>query len=397
MPVERRRGTKTVYYAVFTWRGKRVWENAGTDKREAERLEQRRKREVKAGTYVPPAESRGTTVGQWITSWAERRNNRAAEEDRRLVRNHIAPTAFASLPIAEVRPRHCVAFIEELQAAGRLAPKSIANAWGLVKTAFRDATIAEIVPSDPCVIPRGLIKRVNKTERGIYTAEELQRLLACSELAPDAAMFVALCVYTGMREGEVCGLRWGDYDREAGTLTLSRSYDDQPLKTERTRVIPVHSALVPLLEEWRRSGFELVTRRSPFAGTPIVPIRARRAEDAPQHHTKSSAYKLWRRACAAAGVDNRSLHSTRHSFITHARRGGANVDALERVTHNARGEIIDRYTHWQIEPLRAAVECFKLGSCRSIVDPIANTSSFLAPAPGLEPGTRRLTAACSTN
>jgi hypothetical protein len=57
-----------------------------------------------------------------------------------------------------------------------------------------------------------------------------------------------------------------------------------------------------------------------------------------------------------------SLHSTRHTFITWARRGGARSDVLEVVTHNAAGKMIDQYTHWDWEPLCDAVACLNYAS-----------------------------------
>jgi integrase-like protein len=49
----------------------------------------------------------------------------------------------------------------------------------------------------------------------------------------------------------------------------------------------------------------------------------------------------------------------RHTFITIARREGARKDVLERITHNAHGDIVDQYTHWDWAPLCEAVSCFR--------------------------------------
>ena len=66
---------------------------------------------------------------------------------------------------------------------------------------------------------------------------------------------------------------------------------------------------------------------------------------------KSPAYKAFRAACKALDIENRSLHSTWHTMITWARRGGARPDVLEKIAHSAAGQIIDQYTHWDLEPL----------------------------------------------
>lgn len=66
---------------------------------------------------------------------------------------------------------------------------------------------------------------------------------------------------------------------------------------------------------------------------------------------ESSAYKACWRTCDLLELENRSLHSTRHTMITWARRGGASPDLLEKITHSAAGRFIDQYTHWDWEPL----------------------------------------------
>jgi integrase len=67
--------------------------------------------------------------------------------------------------------------------------------------------------------------------------------------------------------------------------------------------------------------------------------------------------------CAHAlrwGVTNRSLHSTRHTFITLARRGGARTEVVEQITHNAAGTIVDHYTHRDWNELCQAVLALQL-------------------------------------
>lgn len=95
----------------------------------------------------------------------------------------------------------------------------------------------------------------------------------------------------------------------------------------RPRVIPVRPELAKVLNKWRTTGFEIVHGRRPYDDDFIVPIRGGPATN----HTRSSAYKLWRKACEEAGVTNHSLHSTRHTFTTFARRGTPRTDAVEAI------------------------------------------------------------------
>jgi len=352
--VERKRAHKTVFYVVFTWQRKRVWEHAGSDRREAERLDARRKREVKNGSYTPPAESRAITVGQFAAEWLAKRTNRSADHDRSIVSRHVLTRSFAELPIAETRPRHLIALIEELKRETKLSGKSIHNIWGALRTMYREATIRDLIASDPCVLPRGLIDRRPVKPRVAYERDEVEAVFN-APLPARLYAFATVLFLTGMRLGEVCGLRWGDVTGAA--VTVLRQYDGQPLKTDRPRVVPVHRLVAAALDEYREE-WRLVFCRQPgkddviFAGKDGTAV------------TRSMGYKLWRQCCAVAGVANRSVHSTRHTFITMARQAGAPKDVVERITHNATGDIVDRYTHSLWEPMVAAVAAITVDARR---------------------------------
>jgi hypothetical protein len=196
-------------------------------------------------------------------------------------------------------------------------------------------------------------------------------------------MWATVAFYTGGRCGEVCGLRWGDWDETPtplGSLRLERQYDGEEgnakTKTGRARIVPVHPDLAAALTAWRaRWSLHFLTRPGP--NDPIVPAPDR------LHLTKSSAYKGWIRACKAAKVTNRSVHSSRHTFITLCRRGGADLDAVERITHNPKGVIIDTYNHQDWSDFCKAVLCLKISQPLATVH---ETPCLTAPAPGLEVG-----------
>jgi integrase len=390
--VKRKRVGGVVYWISFTWNGKRVWERAGKDRREAERLESRRLSEVRAGTYQPEGQRRATTFKQWGEGWAERRNNRSAADDvSRLDRFVFTRPWLADLPIADLRPRHIVRLVEELKATTSdateavLSPKTVANIYGTVRTLVRDARTAEVLLVDPCVLPRGTFRRKGGKPRDVYSTDEIRTLCFDDRISIRTRVWNAVAFLTGCRQGEVCGLRWRDWDARTeplGCLTVERQYEGRLLKTEhaegeQTRQVPVHPALAKLLTWWKVEGFELVFCRKPTPDDPIIPSR----DGTP--HTKSTAYKAWRHACAKTGVPNKTLHSSRHTFITLCRRGGARKEVLEKVTHNARGDIVDAYTHWDWAPLCEAVLCLQM--CDANVDRVSQVRGIIVEAPGIEP------------
>lgn len=371
--VTRKRKSGKTYYVTYEVDGKKVWEPAGTDIREARRTNRRRLQELADGTYE--AEARGRVVAKDLTvraflePWLDGRKNRTAAQDATRVRARVLSLAwFAEMHLADLEPKHMIRLYQELLLARHaredrcIGGKYATNIFAVVSTMCRDAQIAGYLKQNPCVLPRGLLVKKSKKRRP-YPIESIAQLFACAALHPTSRAFAALALLTGMRCGEVLGRRWRDWDRNArplGCLDCATQYEDQKLKTdealagEHARKIPVHPVLAEVLTWWFESGFELVHRRKPEPGDFIVP------NDKLRCGSQSTFYQRFQRALKQAAVPNLSLHSTRNTFISMCRRGGARPDVLEVVTHNPRGTVIDQYTEWEWEPLCEAVLCLRL-------------------------------------
>lgn len=366
--VGRKRKSGTAYYAVREWHGRQVAELVGTSKREAEIRDRAMKKEIDDGTYEPPEHRKALTVREFSDVWGKRRTNASAEDERRILRLYVLGRPwFADRRLDEIRPRDVDRLVRELQAeklgdgARRLTDKTIANTVGVLRQLFSAAMREDRCIRQPVVLEPGLLRRSPTVEREAYTVAEAVVLMRHHAIPESIRVLNALCLLGGLREGEACGRRWRDLDGAPAplpSLTVADQYGGKKLKTERPRVVPVHPELATVLEGWAREGFELLTGRKPEPDDFIVPNVGPRSKK--KHHTRSSYYKAFVRTAAAAGVTTRSLHATRHTFISLCRRGGARKDVLERVTHNARGDIIDRYTHLDWLPLCEAVLCLSL-------------------------------------
>ena len=353
-----RNNGKTTYYATFMANGKLVQERSGTDKRGAEKLERRRKREVKAGTYSAEHRSGAVNFETYADSWAEKRTNRTAADDRQRLRDHIVPF-FCGMRLQDISLRDTRRFAEELKGKFR-SSSTRKNVWGVLTTLFRDAELNELVSSNPCKLPRGFFGRKTTTQKAsTYPAADVLLLTTNERIDEDRRVWNALAFYTGMREGEVCGRRFGDWDpttQPLGTLHVATQYQDQPLKTddsegEHVRTVPVHPELERILTDWRERGFELYVGRKPTAEDWIVPQRFNKTKP----HTRSGAAKAFHRGRELVGVEKRRLHDTRHTFVSAVRSAGANKDVVEVITHNAKGSVIDIYTEFEWPTLCEAV------------------------------------------
>ncbi len=262
---------------------------------------------------------------------------------------------------------------------GELAAKTIRNVHGVLRSMLELARFEEVIVTNPASLPRGKLPRVAKKRKPRFSREELWQLLTDPAIPDWRRVFYALMGLGGLRLGEASGRRWRDYDTDTsglGALLVHSQYDDQPLKTAddgedtRERLVPVHPALADILDRWRREGFAALYGRHPSPDDWLCPDPR-----TGNPRTQNQAVKALYRDLARIGIPHRepgstkgrACHAFRHTFISLARSDGARKDVLERVTHNARGDVVDGYTDWEWTALSEAVGSLRLGLERSPV------------------------------
>jgi integrase len=271
------------------------------------------------------------------------------KDNRTHLELHILPH-IGGMKLADVRPRHLVALFAELRRApesDRLSPKSIRNVYGTVRALLRDAFIADLIPSNPCVLTRQHLGELDQHDplaraAELYTHEEVEKLISGSEIPIDRRVFYALEALAGLRLGEAAGLRWKHYDPTTphlGRLLVVTSYDKGRTKTRRVRYVPVHPTLAAILTEWRLAWPDIyggpVLPESRIVGVVKQPGKGRRYETGALR-TKSIVGKAFRRDLAVLGLTHRRGHDLRSSFISLAEADGADRHRIQDVTHTAR-------------------------------------------------------------
>jgi integrase len=152
-----------------------------------------------------------------------------------------------------------------------------------------------------------------------------------------------LAVVTGMRRGELLGLRWSDVDLEAGFLTVEQQRSRQgaagvtvgaPKTTAGRRRIPIDAATAAALRAHRQAQFI----------APIDGLAFTRADGTPlDPDTVSQSFLAVARA---AGVKRIRLHDVRHTAATLMLRAGVHPKVVqERLGHANIGITLDTYSH----------------------------------------------------
>ena len=354
------------WYAFRDQTGARKQAFGGTTIEEAVRAKREREAEVEAGTYVASL-TRETTLARYAPIYVSARRDkgvRSVEREDQILRDHILPH-LGDKRLGELRPTDVAAWVDVLDR--KLAPKSVLNAHGVLSTLLARARFEGLVLDNVAQgLPAGILpQNVRKRNVGAFTREECAAMISCEAIPEDRRIAYALAAFTGARCGEVAGLRWRDLDTKAAPLwrwSLRTQYEGRPLKGKGRqggppRDVPIHPELQALLERWRADGWARFMCRHPRPDDFVCP-----REDGTVHSKQSLGAKAVHRHAKLAGVDStgRDFHSFRRAMITIARTDGAREDLLERVTHNAKGAMIDGYTYFGWEALCSAVQCIRL-------------------------------------
>lgn len=360
------------------------WTQSKTDfyvgqEKQARKLLERVEVKITAGAELGEKELGPTTVARYADKWTEDRKKLGIvdwENDARWLRIHALPK-IGSMPIAEVRARHLIELFTALRSAGKLAPKSIYNVYSVLKAMFRDAQLADLIDTSPCVLTKYQLGDNEDADpewraTAIYTRAELVTMISDPRIPADRQMLYALEGIGGLRHGEAAGLRWRHYDpghEPLGRLVIATSYARGRTKTGRTRYMPVHPTLAAMLDAWKETGWAAMMGRPPAPDDLVVPRPPEHTDRRREGHKGDtmrdknySGKRLREEDLPGLGFRQRRGHDLRRTMISLARTDGARKDLLELCTHNPKknGSTIDIYTEFPWEALCAEVAKLKL-------------------------------------
>lgn len=355
-----KRGT-VWYVAIETGRdenGKRRkdYHSGFRTKKEAHSFEAEKRTELARGAYV--SASRQTVKGfveEWLPTIKLSVRRSTWDSYEGAVRDHIVPR-IGHHALQALTPTHVNGLYAELLERGRtdgrggLSPKTVRNIHVVLRKALGDAVrwgllsrnVAEL--ADP---PR--LRSSARKGMSTWSAAELRAFLA---QVNDDRLYAAwhVSASTGMRRGEVLGLRWLDVDLDTARLTVRQAiisvnyvvHVEEPKTAIGRRVIDLDAYTVAVLRAHRTRQLEERLSWGPaYEDSGLVFTR----EDGALIHPDRFS-QMFDLHVSHSGQPRIRLHDLRHTWATLALKAGVHPKVVsERLGHATVAFTLDVYSH----------------------------------------------------
>jgi integrase len=303
---------------------------------------------------VPPSR---LTVGQYLEQWLQSVRPPAVRGGtwvgyRVNVRRHLVPR-LGAVPLQQLTRVAVKAAYEELaergsRHGGPLSPKTLHNVHLTLRKALADAVEDRLLSHNPADAAHRLHR--DQPEMQTWSARELAAFLAGVAEHEWFALW-RLAATTGMRRGELLGLRWSDLELPRGQLQIVQqrvrgldAYTYGPPKTKAgRRRVDLDAATVAALQAHRQA--QAVIRPAFGAGYDAdADLVFARADGSPlDPDTVSGTFE---RLVLELRLSRIRLHDLRHTHATLALAAGVHPKVVqERLGHSSVQITLDRYSH----------------------------------------------------
>ena len=285
-------------------------------------------------------ESDRITLSDWLDQWLENITDtlrpNTLRNYRSYIENHIRPS-LGDKHLNRITPKDVQRFYDKL--GDSLSSGTVRRIHTTLHGALKAAQQAHLIAGNPTekITP----PKFSYGPKRVLTDEHLDTFMKV--IADDDTWydFFYTELTTGLRRGEICGLKWEDFDEINGTLKVCRTVyredggglvagDTKTYAGVRTIVLPSSTAAV-------------LRKRKKCALTEWIfpnPLKLERPTD------PDSAYRRLKILLKQAGLPSIRFHDLRHTFSTHALASGVDVKTLSGILGHTRAAFtLDTYTH----------------------------------------------------
>lgn len=327
------------------------------------------------------------TVGEWLEIW-EREYLNGVKPFTRInysqhIKNHIRP-ALGNRKLQQLSGPDIQRFYNQLLREGGkirchdkdghilkkdgkqvyesvpLSAKTVKNIHGVLHKALEKAVKLGYIrmnPADSCEL-----SRVEKKEIHPLDSEDIARFMEAVQNHPFRALFLTT-LFTGIRRGEVCGLRWDCVDLEHGTITINKQLQNIPGQPGAYRLVSTKNGKVRTLKASRfvvdllRQQNEEQEKMKRLVGELWHDEGYVFCDAMGRHLSPSTVYHNFKRIANDIGVPDARLHDLRHSYAVASLQAGDDIKTVQsNLGHHTASFTLDVYGHVTAQMQQASAD-----------------------------------------
>ena len=330
---------------------------------------------AKAAVIIHPKTSKSedidveTLINQWQAENMHGLKSSTIVKYENLLSNYIIPT-IGEIPVSTLDYQTMTHFCNELLSNGGisqngLSPKTVSDVvtlfkriikYGIRKKYCIDSSVLDIT-----------VKIKQKNIRVLSKQEEHCLLSALDPYNNGKDIGILICLFSGIRIGELCALTWDDVSLSNNTISITKTMQrlrniDSPCKKTQIcidvpksecsiRDIPIAEILLPYIKKRQESGcYVLTSKRNSF----IEP------------RTMQNYFKKILKTC---NVTDANFHSLRHTFATRCVEVGFDIKTLSEILGHSNVSItLNRYVHPSMDLKRENIQ--KLSDLFSVTEAV---------------------------
>lgn len=286
------------------------------------------------------------TFSQYANDWMEIFKLSALKHTtlsmyRSMLTVHLIPV-FGDKPLSEISTQDIQTFLNQRKDMSR---KTLVSLKNLMSEILNDAMEDGLIDVNPAQSKRIVIPSTKVNVRKALPIDVFKTILSSlPQLIADDRRLMALMMLTGMRRGEILGLRWEDIRFTDNLILVQRNvtYSNNqphvgtPKTTNGERIVPLNALLLEFLKPYHEHGY-ILGNEKPF--------------------TEAAYRRSMERIDKHIDLHGATAHIFRHSYLTYIAGTGIDIKTLQAIAGHADVKLtMNRYVHKQTSNIVAAGE-----------------------------------------